>query len=82
MLADPEETINEHIFARWQHCESIKTERYCYTIYYNRDGSFRSHMLYDHQTDPNENINIANDPKYEVTIKNLKSEVEKHIENR
>ena len=41
---------------------SMRTDRYRYTEWLVKETGFRARELYDHQTDPEENSNIANDP--------------------
>ncbi len=52
--------IKDVVFSRYQSGESIRTEKHLYTEYFDKDGKFVSKMLYDHQKDPAENINIVN----------------------
>lgn len=39
--------------------ESIRTGRWLYTEWRDRDGSPHARMLYDHETDPGETVNLA-----------------------
>ncbi|MBY0274885.1 sulfatase [Candidatus Binatia bacterium] len=39
--------------------ESIRTGRWLYTEWRDRDGSLHARMLYDHQSDPGETVNVA-----------------------
>lgn len=39
--------------------ESIRTGRWLYTEWRDRDGSLHARMLYDHETDPGEMVNVA-----------------------
>ena len=39
--------------------ESIRTGRWLYTEWRDRDGSLRARMLYDHDDDPGETVNVA-----------------------
>jgi iduronate 2-sulfatase len=39
--------------------ESIRTGRWLYTEWRERDGSLRARMLYDHERDPGETVNVA-----------------------
>jgi iduronate 2-sulfatase len=48
---------------------SVRTERWRYTEW---DKGRQGVELYDHQTDPNEYRNLANDPKHKVTVERLK----------
>lgn len=51
---------------------SIRTERYRYTEWINwQTGELAARECYDHLTDPQENSNIANDPKNSQLIEDL-----------
>ena len=54
---------HNYAFSRWKSGDSVKDKRYRYTEFTNKDGKITAKMLYDHQTDPNENVNIANTPE-------------------
>ncbi len=82
VLKNPESEVNSYVFARWQNAETIKNNRYAYTQYYNKSGIVKDSMLYDHQKDPDENINRAYDPKHNGMIKELKKELEIHLYDR
>lgn len=47
---------------RFKNGETIRTDRYRYTEYLRPDGQLISRMLYDHQDDPDETVNIAGHP--------------------
>jgi uncharacterized sulfatase len=48
---------------------SVRTERWRYTEW---DGSKRGAELYDHENDPHEWHNLANDPKYVDTVAEMR----------
>jgi len=63
---------------------SMRTDRYRYTQWLPRDGGRPSvgheyvppnglvaSELYDHQTDPQENVNLANRPRHKMLIRQL-----------
>lgn len=79
ILKNPEITGGME-FGRYPNGESIITEQYVYTEYYNRnDGSYLSNMLYDHATDPQENTNVADNPKYDDVVNDLRGKLRAHI---
>lgn len=39
--------------------ESLRTERWLYTEWRNTDGTLHARMLYDHESDPGEMVNVA-----------------------
>ncbi len=49
---------------------SVRTERFRYTEW---DEAKRGMQLYDHETDPHEQVNLANDPKHAETMKQLQA---------
>lgn len=57
LLSRPGGAHKEAVFARWGDGRSVKTDRYQYTEW--PDGR---RMLFDHQEDPEENVNIAGSP--------------------
>ncbi len=53
------------IFAWWRNGLTIRTPQFIYTEWMNEKTLDRqARMLYDHNVDPDENINVAEDPKY------------------
>jgi arylsulfatase A-like enzyme len=58
LLQDPELPGREAVFSRFSGCESIITGRYSYTEWRDESGGLIP-MLFDHESDPGENENIA-----------------------
>jgi len=51
---------------------SMNTDRYNYIEWKHiKSGEIRARELYDHQEDPQENVNVVDDPKYTETLKRL-----------
>jgi iduronate 2-sulfatase len=73
LLDDPKQPWKEAAFTQVQRGtsagRSVRTERYRYTEW---DGGKRGIELYDHNTDPQELRNLANDPGHEAVIAKLK----------
>jgi uncharacterized sulfatase len=55
---------------------SIRTERYRYTIW---DRGTRGAQLYDHDTDPAEQHNLASDPMMAKTVASMRKLLEPHL---
>jgi arylsulfatase A-like enzyme len=58
LLREPTKPWKQAAFARYHAGQSVRTDRYFYTEW-NQGGKAYASMLYDHQTDPLENTNIA-----------------------
>jgi iduronate 2-sulfatase len=50
---------------------SIRTDRYRLTEWSVPEKDFREYELYDHKNDPDENVNLAANPKYARQVKEL-----------
>jgi arylsulfatase A-like enzyme len=59
LLDDPLSVGKTALFCRWQRSDAIKTDQYLYTEWFDQRDSSLARMLYDHSTDPEETINIA-----------------------
>lgn len=71
LMKNPEEEWKEAAFSRIGKGESIRTKRYRYTEWREDDGEIYARMLYDHQNDPSENINISELPENVTLVKKL-----------
>lgn len=56
---------------------SMRTERYRFTRWQKPDGSAVGIELYDHQTDPHENVNLAVMPEHAKTVAELSAQLTK-----
>lgn len=56
-------------FSIWRNARNIITEQYSYTEWINSD----SKMLFDHQSDPQENHNVVDKPEYQDIVDSLSS---------
>ena len=71
LMKDPNRTWKKAAFSRWQTGESIRTDRYRYTEWTDDDGKIVDRMLYDHQVDPAENVNISEEPENQEIVNKL-----------
>jgi len=75
LLSDPEAESDGVAVCQWYAGVTTIRENWFYTEWINdRDSSF-ARMLYDHSTDPQENINISEDPVHAEIIKELSAEM-------
>ena len=63
--------VQEAAIGRFGGGDTIRTDRYRFTLYSDRKGKPVSRMLYDHVEDPNENLNIAELPENAALVKRL-----------
>jgi iduronate 2-sulfatase len=76
VISDPEASVKDRVFSRYIRGESVLTGHYAYTEFLNRSiDTVVSNMLYDHQTDREENINISYDPRYRDLIDELSGQL-------
>jgi iduronate 2-sulfatase len=59
LLRNPNQKWKQAVFSRYQFGDGIRTNRYTYTEYVDKDDNIVGRMLYDHVKDPHENYNIA-----------------------
>lgn len=52
---------------------SVRNDRYRYTEWRDAIGDFKGHTLFDLRDDPQENINIANDPLMGPVVRHMKA---------
>jgi iduronate 2-sulfatase len=72
ILGKPQKKHKEFIFTGHENAISIKQKNLLYTEW----GKGDSFMMYDHTTDPDENVNIANEKKYQKQRQKLHKELE------
>jgi arylsulfatase A-like enzyme len=61
--------------------ESIVTDKYGYTEYYNlKSRKYLSRMLYDHKKDSHENVNVAEKQEYAPIVAELSKQLRAHVE--
>jgi len=84
LLSDPGRPWKRAAFSIWIGSRSMRTDRYRLTRYdeavseptlwqFPSKGVFE---LFDHQTDPDENVNVADDPKYRRVLEELVEEMD------
>lgn len=76
LLKDPDASIHEAAYSRYHGGETIVNQRYAYTEW-KENGEIKANMLYDHKYDPDENINVVDDPDHKDVVREMK-----HLLNR
>ena len=72
----PNTPFRDHIYSRFKKGDAVVTNKYAYTRYSDNGGV----MLYDHQKDPDENINIAEDSSNKEKLLELDDMLQKRID--
>ena len=65
-----------YTYSRWFDGESVKDDRFRYTEWLDEEGNVITRMLYDHQSDPKENIKIAELPENKDLINKFSKQLE------
>ncbi len=59
----------DHVFINNANAYTVKTSKYCYTEFINpKNDKTIARTLYDHQSDPDENVNVAEDIAYKEVV--------------
>ena len=74
-LKSPATIFKNSALARWKKGETLIVDQLFYTEW-KRKNKVVSKMLYNHETDPDETINLANDPAYLSIVKGLSQQLE------
>lgn len=59
LMKHPEAEWKSAAVGRFQNGDTIRTETFRFTEYTNAKGEWTSRMLYDHEADPREDVNVA-----------------------
>jgi iduronate 2-sulfatase len=73
LLDDPNKKIHEAAYSRFLNADAVITDQFSYTSYDNG----KADMLYDLSKDPQENRNVADDPKYAEMTNTMKKLLKK-----
>ena len=77
LMKNPNKSWKEAVYSRYQRGDSVRTDRYCYTEWYHKDGKRRARMLYDQKLDPDENVNISERPENAELVRELSKKLHK-----
>ena len=76
ILRDSTAVVKEMAVSRFQNGDTIRTEQFRYTVYRDKNGRKTGQMLYDHQNDPDENVNVVDRPNYQSVVMTLADRLE------
>jgi iduronate 2-sulfatase len=75
LMKDPDLPWKEAAIGRFGPGDTIRTDRYRFTEYTARQGKPIARMLYDHQADPGENVNLSERPASEDLNETLRRQL-------
>jgi iduronate 2-sulfatase len=79
ILSDPSATIKEFAISKWMKGVTLIDDQYFYTEWHDQDRKQVGRMLYDHQVDPNENVNISESPEKQGLVNRLSNKLNKNL---
>lgn len=82
LIEDPDLPGKGAVFPRWLDAESIRTERFLYTEWLTEDGVVAARMLYNHDEDPGETVNLAEKSQYASVVADLHHRLHAMIASR
>ncbi|QDT39192.1 sulfatase [Stratiformator vulcanicus] len=78
-LRDPDATVKDYAVGRYPRGETVTDGRYRFTSYRDKKGREIANMLYDHRTDPGENLNVAKRPENSEVVKQLRDVIDETL---
>ena len=79
-LKNPSKVFKNKAYARYQKGETLIADNFFYTEWKIKDKTIAK-MLYDHNTDPDENRNLAIEDRYKIVVDSLSNILNKKIKN-
>ncbi|MHC2067858.1 sulfatase [Bremerella sp. T1] len=76
LLKDPAAEGKPFAVGRFGPGDTIRSDQFRYTEYFGKDGNVHSTMLYDHQSDPQEDTNVAEKPAVQQDVKELSKQLQ------
>lgn len=73
LMKDPQTAWKTAAVGRFQNGDTIRTDTFRLTEYTDKQGRRTARMLYDHQADPGENVNVAT--RHQATVEQLTEEL-------
>lgn len=75
-LKNPDNHFKDYAYSRYHDGESLISDRYIYTEWTDRTGRVHGNMLFDHESDPQENVNVSQDPEYQEVVQRMKGQLD------
>ncbi|WOO40691.1 sulfatase [Rubellicoccus peritrichatus] len=75
VLIDPSASHRDFAIGRFHKGDTIRTDRFRYTIFHEGTGEEIGQMLYDHSIDPAEDHNLAKEQQWQSTVRQLRRQL-------
>ena len=80
ILADPTAAVKQFAVSKWMKGVTLIGDRYFYTEWHDEERNSIARMLYDHQTDSDENTNIADTPENKALVDELSASLNSQLD--
>jgi arylsulfatase A-like enzyme len=75
VLEQEKKQVKNHVICKWYNGITLVKNQYFYTEWIDEEGNRQARMLYDHEDDPNETVDISRYPENEERVKSLSEEL-------
>ncbi|WP_206028484.1 sulfatase [Thalassoroseus pseudoceratinae] len=75
LMKEPNREWKTAAIGRFRNGDTIRTDQFRFTAYTTPKNQLQARMLYDHNTDPEEDNNVADEPAFQDAAKNLLKEL-------
>ncbi len=79
LLRTPDQKWSPTAIGRYRNGDTIRTDRFRFTNFTNAKGKFLTRMLYDHQSDPEEDTNISEQQEIKDVVQNLTEKLQEQM---
>ena len=76
-MQNPDQPWKASAIGRFRNGDTIRTDQFRFTEYTGAKGKFLSRMLYDHHSDPGEDLNVSNQESNQQVVEALKKQLHK-----
>ncbi|TKG97459.1 iduronate sulfatase [Puteibacter caeruleilacunae] len=80
ILKNSQEEVKKVVYSKMGDGWSAITKNYIYTEWLDKNGNVTNRMLFDHQDDPDENVNVAESPAKKKVVEEMTMLLNKYIE--
>ncbi len=79
LMKNPNQRWKKAAIGRYRNGDTIRTDQHRFTEFTNGKGQFQARMLYDHRTDPDEDVNIGEQARNAPIVTSLTRELHQHM---